>query len=589
MKALQKLKFSLISKLLKNEVTEERTYFALTLITGVIAALVAVGLHHSVIIIRKVLKTGDTFTVESFIWGGAAVFISGWLTTRKFPWTSGSGIPGVRIALAVFHGKIKIADTIAKFVTSALTLGAGVSLGAEGPTVTIASGLGSYLGTFFNLSKKRIKALVAVGSAGGIAAAFNTPISAVVFTLEEIVGDLNAKVLGAIVISSVVASITGQVLTGNHAYFSELHYRLNDTRELIFYLVIGLTASVLGPLWMNSVLKLRKFNRTVMRGHRLTFIMIAFCTVGLLSQIHPGVIGSGHGTLEGTLLSLILDPKVLITLFLLKFISTSICYSSGMSGGLFMPTLLMGATMGSFIGAIASNFFPEITSNTGAYALVGMGAFFVTVIRAPFTSILMVFELTRDYNIILPLMIANIVAYTISAKFGKESIYERISEQDGIHLPTREDNEILETLTVEGAMKTDIVTFNAHLTIKDAFRALEDDGISGYPILRNGRIIGMVSRAEIKANYAKKNHDTHVEHICEKKVIKIYPDHSLLVAFHRLKRFQISRLPVVSRLDDKKVIGIITAQDIVKSFGYEIHDGIEGIEDNSLQDPSKPL
>lgn len=575
MKISKKLNYKLIQSSLKNEITEERTYFALTLITGVAAALIAVGLHYAVDLTKSLLQTGVAFTWKSFIFGGVAILFSGWLTTRKFQSTAGSGIPGVRIALAVFHGKINISDTIAKFVTSVLSLGAGVSLGREGPTVTIASGLGSYLGTYFAMSKKRVKALVAVGSAGGIAAAFNTPISAVVFTLEEVVGDLNAKILGAIVISSVVASITAQMLTGNHSIFSELHYKLNDTRELAFYLIIGLFASVLGPLWMNSVLKLRKFNRTIMKNHRLTFIMIAFCVVGLLSQIHPGVIGSGQGTLEGTLLSLILDPKILLTLFVLKFISTSICYSSGMSGGLFMPTLLMGATMGSFIGAIAAHFFPGITSNTGAYALVGMGAFFVTVIRAPFTSILMVFELTRDYNIILPLMIANIVAYTLSAKLGKESIYERISEQDGIHLPTREDNEILESLTVEDAMVTDILSFNANISVKDAYNSLEENSISGFPILRNGKIVGMVSRADIKSNFAMKNYDKHLEHIAEKKIIKIYPDHSLLVAFHRLKRFQISRLPVVSRLDDRKVIGMITAQDIVKNFGYEIQEEAE--------------
>lgn len=572
MKLTQKLKLSIVGKFIKNEITEERTYFALTLLTGIIAAFVAVGLHHSVDFVQNLLKTNHTFTWESFLYGGIAIFISGWLTTRKFPSTMGSGVPSVRIALAVFHGKIKSSDTIAKFFTTVLSLGAGVSLGREGPTVTIASGFGSYLGSFFHLSKKRVKALVAVGSAGGIAAAFNTPISAVVFTLEEVVGDLNAKVLGSIVISSVVASITAQMLTGNSTMFTQLHYKLNHPTELVFYLLIGLIASGLGPLWMNTVLKLRKFNRTTMRNHRLTFIMIAFCTVGLLSFIHPGVIGSGTGTIENTLLSLILDPKIILTLFILKFIATSICYSSGMSGGLFMPTLLMGATMGSFIGAVASQYFPEITTNTGAYALVGMGAFFASVIRAPFTSILMVFELTRDYNIILPLMIANVISYTLSSRFGKESIYERISDQDGIHLPTREDNEVLESLTVEDAMADDIMSLNGHLNIKEAYERIKETDISGFPVIVRGKLIGMVSRSNIHLELAKKNFDKKIEFISEKKVIKIYPDQSLLVAFHRLKRFSISRIPVVSRLDDKNVIGILTAQDIVKKFGYEIRE-----------------
>lgn len=572
MKSFLKVRYLLLGKLLKDSASEEKTYFALTLIVGFTSALVGISLHAGVVFLRELFKTSTTFTWESFLYGGIAIIISGWLTTRKLPWTAGSGVPNVRIALSVFHGKISLKDSFGKMMTTLLSLGSGVSLGLEGPTVTIASGVGSFLGTYFSLSKKRVQALVAVGSASGIAAAFHTPISAVVFTLEEIVGDLNAKILGSIIISSVIAVITSQMITGTTEIFTQLHYTLQDNRELAFYLIIGLVASVLGPLWMNTVLKLRYFNRNFMNNHRLSFIVMAFLCVGLLSQIHPGVIGSGTGTLENTLLSLILDPKILITLFVLKFISTSICYSSGMSGGLFMPTLFMGATMGSIIGVICAKFFPEITTVSGAYALVGMGAFFAAVIRAPFTSILMVFELTRDYNIILPLMIANMTSYVISGRFGNKSVYELISEQDGIHLPSHDDNEILESLNVEDAMITDVLSFNSTLSLSDAYKSLKETTISGFPILKNGRLLGVIAKSNMSAAIGRKEGERKIEHLCEKKVIKIYPDQSLLVAFHRLKRFQISRLPVVSRLDDKKVIGIITAQDIVKKFGYELNE-----------------
>jgi len=240
----------------------------------------------------------------------------------------------------------------------------------------------------------------------------------------------------------------------------------------------------------------------------------------------------------------------------------------------------MGATLGSFVGAVSTEFFQDANISAGAYALVGMGAFFAAVIRAPFTSIIMVFELTRDYNIILPLMIASIVAFVLSSRIEKESIYELIAEQDGIHLPTREDHETLEQMTVEDAMVTDITSYNANLLIKEAFGMNKGSLISGFPILRNGRVIGMVSRSDISTEMAKGNGEKTVEQICEKKVIKIYPDQSLLVAFHRLKRFQISRLPVVSRLDDKHLIGIITAQDIIRNFGYQIKEEEKKIDDN---------
>lgn len=575
-----KLKFNqkLLGKFLQNETAEERTFFVLTLITGIASAFVAVGLQKGVHWLQQVLHTDTTFTWTSVILGGIALFISGWLTTRKFPFSEGSGIPKVRAALVVDHGRISLKDTIAKSITTLLALGSGVSLGREGPTVTIASGIASWLGYSFHISKKRVKALVAVGAAGGIAAAFATPISAVVFTLEEVVGDLNAKVLGSIVISSVVAAITGQILTGQNHIFEQLFYKMTDHRELFFYLLIGVCCAFIGPLWMKSVLAFREFNRNKMKSHKLTYMMIVFLIIALMTQVHSSVIGSGHGTIEDTLLSLILDPKILFIMFCLKFLATSLCYSAGISGGLFMPTLLMGATLGSLIGSLASVFFPEITTNTGAYALVGMGAFFVTVIRAPFTSILIVFELTRDYNIILPLMIANIVAYMLSSKLtDNESIYEQISSQDGIHLPTRDDLEVLDQLHVEDAMVKDIVTYGATLTVRETLIDIEkyNPQLQGFPVLKNGRLLGMMSTSELKVQLAKGNGDLKIEHCCEKKIIKIYPDQSLYIALHRLKRFQISRLPVVSRLDEKRIIGILTPKDIVQQFGFQIAEAKE--------------
>lgn len=569
----RKIKLKLLATSFKTSITEERTFFALTIIVGVLAGIVTVSLDFLVHTITAYIGTDKSFTKESFFWGGILIFISGWLTTRYFQSTAGSGVPSVKIALAVNHGKISVKDTIAKYVTTVLSLSSGISLGKEGPVVTISSGIGSFFGQFFHLSKKRVKALVAVGSAGGIAAAFNTPISAVIFTMEEVVGDLNTKFLGSIIISSVVAAVTGQILMGDRTIFSQVHYKLNDPKELIFYVFIGIIAALSGPLWMKSTLKLRKFTRQVLTHHKLSMILLAFFIVGGISIIHPGVLGGGHHYLEATLISKILDWKVLGLLFILKFIATSISYSSGASGGLFMPTLLVGATLGSFVGALSHSLFPEIASaSIGAYALVGMGAYFVTIIRAPFTSILIVFELTRDYNIILPLMIANIIAYMLSEKITKGSIYEQISEQDGIHLPTRDDEEILESLTVEDALVKNVTTFRHDQTVREIYLKCKETQTSGFPIMKNNKLYSIVAKSDIMAEMIRKNHAKKLIDLGERKIIKIYPDQSLMVAFHRLKRFQISRLPVVSRLDDKKLLGIITAQDIVRHFGHQLKE-----------------
>jgi CIC family chloride channel protein len=570
-------KLSILKRLLKDEITEDRTFFALTLIVGVAAGLIAVLINHAVHQLVDFAGTGTTFNLRTFAIGAVFVFISGYITTRKFPGTSGSGIPGVRAALAVFHGKITWNGTIAKFVTSILSLGSGMSLGREGPTVSIAAGIGSGLGSFFHLSKRKVKSLVAIGTAGGIAAAFNTPISAVLFTLEEVVGDLNAKVLGPIIISSVIAAVTANVVLGDkHETFLQIHYLMSDYREIFLFIGLGIVSAMLGPIWVKSVLALRKFNLNLFKGHKLTIIMTTFFIMGLLSLYNPGVLGSGHANINNALLGLY-EPRTLVTLFLMKFFATSLCYSSGISGGLFMPTLMMGSLLGGIVGHVCSIFFPELTASTGTFALIGMGSFFVSVIRTPFTSIIMIFELTRNYNIILPLMVANITSYVISSRIESGSIYEKISEQDGIHLPTREDDEILEGLHIEDAMIKEPLTLNIDLLIKDAHEQLKDQNINGYPLLKNGVLVGMVSTNEIKSSFAKGFSENTLEKICTKNVIKIYPDQSLLVAFHRLKKHQISRLPVVSRLNDKRLVGIITAEDIVNKFGYHV---IEDADDN---------
>ena len=559
---------------LKNPINEERAYLALTIITGITSALVAVSLYKLVGIVTKFAGTNTAFTLQSFTIGLILIIVSGWVTTRKFPNTSGSGIPGVRVALAVFHGNIAFIDTAAKFIVSVLSLGSGVSLGREGPTAAISAGIGSTLGNFFHLSKKRIKALVAVGAAGGIAAAFNTPMAAVVFTLEEVVGDLNAKMLGSIIISSVVASVVGQFFLGTGNAFPEFHYQLNSVSEIPLYCTVGIASAALGSLWMKSVTTFRKIGLEVFKGHRLSLITATFIVIALLGQVNHHVLGSGHGTIESALASLFSDWKTLLSLFALKFIATTISYGSGISGGLFMPTLLLGASLGGFIGSLSQMAFPEISPNVGAFALIGMGAFFAAVIKAPFTSIIMIFELTRDYNIILPLMISNIIAYALARTLNDSSIYECISEQDGIHLPKKEDYEILDTFIVEEAMVTDVKTIEADCLIETALETVKDSSISGYPVLdKQKNLIGIISSNEIKAAILKKENEAdRIKDICMKKVIKIYPDQSLMYALHLLDKFHISRIPIVSRLDDKKVIGIITANDITHRFGLHVSE-----------------
>jgi CIC family chloride channel protein len=213
-----------------------------------------------------------------------------------------------------------------------------------------------------------------------------------------------------------------------------------------------------------------------------------------------------------------------------------------------------------------------------------MGAFFAAVIRAPFTSIIMIFEMTHDYKIILPLMVANITALALSKKFVQGSIYESISEQDGVHLPSKDDNEVLESLLVEDAMIRDVSTFQVSDTLEECYQKVKDSTITGYPVVKQRNLVGVVSSQDILKAYALDTKDRNVFTLSTKQIITIYPDQSLLVALHRLQRYQVSRVIVVSRLDDRKVVGIITAEDIVSFFGYHINeDEIEALDEEKAK------
>lgn len=598
MKLSQIWQIKILRKLNSKNVDKDTLFFTLTLLVGVISGLVAVLIKTSVAKISHIIGTHETVTMKSLIQGGILIFVSGYLTTRFFPGTSGSGIPQTKIALIVHHGKITFKEWFAKLNLSIISLSSGIVLGREGPTVNIASGIGSTIGSFFSMPKTKIKSLVAVGAAGGIAAAFNTPIAAVTFTLEEVVGNLNAKSLGPIVISSVVAAVTARYFEGNEPIFSVLQYKFTDPQELLYYLVVGLACALIGPLWVKTVLKLRETNRKVFKHHKLTVIMLSFFAVMAASLITPEVLGSGHHVINEALLSNLPGLKTILIILVLKFFLVSFVYSSGISGGLFMPTLLMGALIGSIVGMGANYLDPE-ASEIGAYALVGMGAYFAVVIRAPFTSILIIFEMTQDYKVILPLMISNITAYLISSRYMHGSIYEQISEQDGIHLPTKEDSDILENMTVEEAMVTDAKTLSASLTVREAINIVKNSEITGYPVMKNGLILGVVSTNQIGDAYAKFKGECLLSDICTKRLIHIYPDQSLMMAFHFLNKAKVSRLLVVSRINDKRLVGVITAEDIVNRFGYHIQEEskahllkeyiekVEGVEASSQKDDEK--
>ncbi len=562
----------------------EKSFFILTLITGVLSAVVAWMFEKSINVFSYLTynqgEQGNSFTIDGFLVGSFFVLLSALLSLKYFIGTTGSGVPQIKLAFIMNRGRTTVKQFIGKFIVSTLSLSSGMSFGREGPTLFLTSAIGSFLGQMFTLSSSKTKALMAVGASGGLAAAFNTPIAAVIFTLEEIIGDLNTKLLGSIIIASVMASITAWHLHGNHPTFFMTNFQFNDERELFYYLLIAILCAVMGSFWVKSVLYLKTAYQRFFPRAKILVMYLSFVITVLISISIPQVIGGGHHVVQEIFSNEIHTTTLFALIFLAKFFCSALCYSSGASGGLFVPTLCMGAILGGLVGSIGHDLSPDFISPISSYAVVGMGAFFAAIIRTPFTSIVMTFEMTHDYKVIVPLMVSNIVSYLIAERVYPGSVYEKISAHQGIHLPSKKENEFFENNTVEDIMRTEKIFFDASETVLQAKEELKEMPSSTFCILKNNRLFGLLTRGDIVRSQNKNEEDEelHVEDICSKDFITIFPDQNLMMALQKLKRFHVFQLIVVDRLDPLNVLGIITSESIIRHFGIHTqkeHDSEE--------------
>jgi CIC family chloride channel protein len=413
---------------------EEKILLVLTLIIGAVVGLVVV-----LFIVLTENLGGKLYPAGSPAWRRifipiAGALITGYLLYRYFPNARGSGIPQTKTALFLRDGQISFRTVLGKFGLCSLSLASGIALGREGPSVHVGAGIASTLGRKLRLSTAAVKSLVPVGASAALAAAFNTPISAVLFSLEEVMGDMHAPVLGSIVLSSATTWIVLHLILGDEPLFHVPAYQLVHPIEFVFYAALGLIGGFVSVAFVKLLLWQRSFFLRVPK--RFSWIMPAVggVTVGLLGWFYPEVLGVGYSYV-GKALNGQMVVGAMALLVVLKIVATSTCYSSGNAGGIFGPSLFIGAMMGGAVGGVAHLAMPDYTGSVGAYALVGMGAAFAGIVRVPLTSVIMIFEITRDYSIIVPLMISNLMSYFISSRLQEEPIYEALQHQDGIHLP----------------------------------------------------------------------------------------------------------------------------------------------------------
>lgn len=562
---------------------ENQRVFILTLIIGVVCGLAAVAFHLAIIETEDVLINSVLNTTERINWfliillPTAGGLVGGFLLSYVVPGARGSGIPQVNVAYSIQGGRLPMRDAIGKFFIGIIQIGSGASLGREGPTVHICATLSSWLGRIFALSQQNLQKLLPVGTAAGIAAAFNAPIAAVTFTIEEVVGDLDQTVLSGVIVAAALSSVIERAVLGEHPVLSvNQQYGLNNASSLIFYGILGCAAAVISLAFTESLLKLRTWfgKLTVvpvwMRPGIGGFVTGILILIALVFFNSSGINGSGYATLSSAL-SGELALKTLLALCVMKLLATVFSYSSGGAGGIFAPALFIGAMLGGAVGFLNVKIFGHPNSEIGAFALVGMGAVFAGILRAPITSVLIIFEMTGSYGLILPLMITNMTAYVLAARYRPTQIYEALLEQDGIFLPHKNNSpkHSLNSITVGKAMTKNVRTLNVELTVVEALEQIGNLDYTIYPVVNADlNCVGMITEVRLRRSLAKNDGDKIVGNLSEKNY-NITPDKQLSSAIARMNHAHVRQLAVVSERE-RKFLGIITMTDIVRAESESI-------------------
>jgi CIC family chloride channel protein len=494
----------------------------------------------------------------------------GGLIVGPFVWAlargvEGSGVPELQEAAARRGGRLRSACWVYKAIASAITIGSGGSAGREGPIAFIGSSLAADLGRLVRGGERRRRALLASGAAAGVAATFNAPLAGTFFALEIVLGTWAAEAFAPVIVAAVVGSAIGRHFFGSHPAFFVHQYSLATFAELPIFALLGAAAAVVGVLFIAALYGVGDlWNRARMPiPLRLAPAGVA---VGALGLLHPGVIGLGYDTIEDTLLGHLADGRLLLLLMLGKLIATSLTLGSRGSGGIFAPALFIGAMLGGAVGQFWSQHVAAATS-PGAYALVGMGALFAAVSHAPMTAVLTIFEITGDYRMILPLMLACGIASIVAQNISRVSIYNLKLLRRGVHIQLGHDVVLLNDIEIRQAMTTDLVTVLPQTAAREVLKLSEHTTHHGFPLAdEQGRLHGLITCEDVRRAAEEGRLEEPVSNLAAHRLIVAFPDETLNDALRKLGLHHVGRVPVVSREDHRELLGIITRKDIISAY-----------------------
>jgi CIC family chloride channel protein len=544
---------------------EEQVFLVIAVIVGVYAGLSVVAFRVAIDWFR--LRALGSSLAPSFprvvLVPGAVGLVVALLVLRFFPAVRGSGVNQTKSALYIYDGYISFRTVAGKFLTSALAIGGGQSLGPEDPSLQIGAGLASALGRRLQLSRGRLRFIAPVGAAAGLAAAFNAPITAVLFVIEEVIGRWTAGVLGAVVLAAVSSVVTEQWFLGDEPLFRVPPYHLAHTSELLAYAVLGLLGGGVSLVFVKLIAVLRPRLRALPMWTWYLQPAVAGLLIGVAALRFPQVLGAGYESIDQAMHDQF-GWRMLIALCVIKLLATTMSFVAGTPGGLFAPTLFMGAMLGGAVCAIERLVAPGVTGPIGAYALVGMGTMFAGTLRAPMTSVFMIVEVSRNYSIILPVMISNTIAYLVSRQLQHVGLFDLLARQDGTDLPSMEEEREAEIRSVEDAMRQpEPLTLFGEESLDQGMVRAEQVSTDLFLVKLAAGGWGTISRSELMAwQKSAKGAQLLNSYVVPIPKPYLYPDQSMDVALRVLHERPVA--PVVHRADPERLVGMLALEDLLR-------------------------
>ncbi len=556
---------------------EERLFLLLSIFIGVISGLLVVSFRMAIEWLSVLLQGSapGPRQIRLIIAPTCAGIVIGVLTRFVFPQVRGSGINQTKAALYIHNGYISVRTMVGKFLLCALAIGSGFSTGPEDPSLQIGAAAASFISRRVGLSRARLRVFAPVGAAAGLAAAFNAPISAILFVIEEVIGQWTAGVLGSIVLAAVSAVVVARQFWGAQPMFRVPTIALRDPRELLAYAVLGLVGGVASLLFAQALGYLRPVLRRQSPWLQMLQPSAAGFLVGCIGYFGlPEVMGAGYGAMDAAMHGQFAF-KMLLLLAAFKIIATTLSFSSGSPGGVFAPTLFIGAMLGASVGSFEKVFFPHLTGSIGSYALVGMGVLFAAFLRAPLTSVFMVLEVSGNYSIILPVILANTIAYLLARSLQPVPVFERFTHQDGLYLPSMEEQREETDLHLEDAVQpVNVPILQGEDTVWKVKKSFFDDGNAPPAVLlvqcRDGQWYA-ARREELESlvDGVTEEDSEHTQESIESRLGPertplIFPDQSLAGALPYFKRWPI--LPISNRALRGALEGVLTLEDVLARY-----------------------